>query len=432
MSGSVLDASFAKTDEELRQILAEAEIAPLVPAVAQVTGDYSLLREDLRPDPLLVLEPEGGITEGRLAVLRELLLGALARYRDGGCRPAPDPTQDELRRLMAYLVGDDEPRRGVLRRAERGAGGRRRGSPRARVAQGRHRPADAVHRRDHRRRDVGHPRRAPPPAGRRADRDPREERRRRRHLVREHLSGLPCRRRQPPLQLLVRPARLAAALLRPGDAARSLPPVRRRVRAARRTSASRRRSSTRSTSSTTARRGRVHVRNADGNDGDARGPGRGQRRRPAQPPERPRHRGPRRVRRPGVPLGALGSRRRPARQARRRHRHRRQRRAVDPDRRRAGGASSSCSSARRTGCSTRRSTTTTWPTGIAGCCDHVPSYTQWSRLWLFWRTHEGLLPAARVDPEWAAAGPVGQRAQRDGPRAADRVPERPSSPATPS
>ncbi len=108
MSGSVLDASFAKTDEELRQILAEAEIAPLVPAVAQVTGDYSLLREDLRPDPLLVLEPEGGITEERLAVLRELLLGALARYRDGGCRPAPDPTQDELRRLMAYLVGDDE------------------------------------------------------------------------------------------------------------------------------------------------------------------------------------------------------------------------------------------------------------------------------------------------------------------------------------
>jgi 4-hydroxyacetophenone monooxygenase len=32
--------------------------------------------------------------------------------------------------------------------------------------------------------------------------------------------------------------------------------------------------------------------------------------------------------------------------------------------------------------------------------DHVPSYAQWSRLWLFWRTHEGLLPAARVDPAW--------------------------------
>jgi 4-hydroxyacetophenone monooxygenase len=32
--------------------------------------------------------------------------------------------------------------------------------------------------------------------------------------------------------------------------------------------------------------------------------------------------------------------------------------------------------------------------------EFLPGYAQWYRLWLFWRTHEGLLPAARVDPEW--------------------------------
>jgi 4-hydroxyacetophenone monooxygenase len=34
---------------------------------------------------------------------------------------------------------------------------------------------------------------------------------------------------------------------------------------------------------------------------------------------------------------------------------------------------------------------------------HVPFYAQWYRFWLFWRLAEGALPAARVDPEWAAA-----------------------------
>ena len=30
----------------------------------------------------------------------------------------------------------------------------------------------------------------------------------------------------------------------------------------------------------------------------------------------------------------------------------------------------------------------------------IPDYAHWDRLWQFWRMHEGLLPAAAVDPEW--------------------------------
>ncbi len=100
----------------LSSMLAEAELAPLVPAVARLTGDYTLLREDLRPDPALVLEPEGGLTEDQLAEIRELLFGALSRWREAGSPPAPDPTDDELRRLMAYLITDDGLRRRVLLR----------------------------------------------------------------------------------------------------------------------------------------------------------------------------------------------------------------------------------------------------------------------------------------------------------------------------
>src|SRR3954454_9846770 len=32
--------------------------------------------------------------------------------------------------------------------------------------------------------------------------------------------------------------------------------------------------------------------------------------------------------------------------------------------------------------------------------DHVPTYSEWYRLSLFWRLSEGMLAAARVDPEW--------------------------------
>jgi 4-hydroxyacetophenone monooxygenase len=36
---------------------------------------------------------------------------------------------------------------------------------------------------------------------------------------------------------------------------------------------------------------------------------------------------------------------------------------------------------------------------------HVPLYSQWYRLWLFWRLAEGMLPAARLDPGWPEDGP---------------------------
>src|SRR5690606_35040579 len=31
---------------------------------------------------------------------------------------------------------------------------------------------------------------------------------------------------------------------------------------------------------------------------------------------------------------------------------------------------------------------------------NVPGYTHWSRFWTFWRNVEGMMPMARVDPDW--------------------------------
>ncbi len=93
------------TDEEIRRALEDAELPPLLPALAYMTGDLSLLVDDLRPDPLLAAMPQGGLSDKEQARARDLALGAIVRFRDGGCIPAPPPGDADLLRIMEYAVG---------------------------------------------------------------------------------------------------------------------------------------------------------------------------------------------------------------------------------------------------------------------------------------------------------------------------------------
>ena len=76
------------SDEELRQILHDAVLPPLLVALAHVTGDLSLLQDDLRIDPMLIAEPQGGLTDEQQATARALAFDVLRRYRDAGSPPA--------------------------------------------------------------------------------------------------------------------------------------------------------------------------------------------------------------------------------------------------------------------------------------------------------------------------------------------------------
>ena len=100
-------APITESDDELRAILAEAELPPLLPSLAYATGDLSLLRDDLRPDPLLYMLPNAGLEGEQAATIRELALGALVAFRDGGCRTAPVPPDEVVLRLMEFAVGSD-------------------------------------------------------------------------------------------------------------------------------------------------------------------------------------------------------------------------------------------------------------------------------------------------------------------------------------
>lgn len=93
-------------DDAIRAAVLHAEVASLLPAVAQATGDLSLLKPELRPDPERLLEPDAGLGFAQLAEARRLAVDALARWRDAGCPPAPPPSEDTLRQLFEFLVGE--------------------------------------------------------------------------------------------------------------------------------------------------------------------------------------------------------------------------------------------------------------------------------------------------------------------------------------
>ena len=92
-------------DDALARIVRRAYLPPLIAALAQATGDLSLLRDDLRPDPARARETQGGMTAGQREAARELALVTLKRMLEEPRDVAPaDP--DALREMMAFTIGE--------------------------------------------------------------------------------------------------------------------------------------------------------------------------------------------------------------------------------------------------------------------------------------------------------------------------------------
>ncbi len=98
------------TNDEIRAAVAEAELPPLLPALVYATGDYSLLHDELRPDPLLNGMPQGGLTDEQQERIRAIATDTLIRFRDNGSRVVSPPGDDDLLRIMEYAVGGADMR----------------------------------------------------------------------------------------------------------------------------------------------------------------------------------------------------------------------------------------------------------------------------------------------------------------------------------
>ena len=100
------------SDDELADMVAQAELPALLITLAHITGDLSLLEPGLRPPfrpTLAAPEPQGGMSAQAQARARDLAVAALRRFRDDGSRVVAEPTPDQLHRLMTFLTGDVDP-----------------------------------------------------------------------------------------------------------------------------------------------------------------------------------------------------------------------------------------------------------------------------------------------------------------------------------
>ncbi len=97
------------TDEVIQAALEEAEIPPLLPALAHLTGDLSLLDPSLAPTRDGLRQPQGGLSPEQQRACRVRALNAIIAWRDSGCPPPGDLRDDDLCRLMEFTVGETVP-----------------------------------------------------------------------------------------------------------------------------------------------------------------------------------------------------------------------------------------------------------------------------------------------------------------------------------
>jgi 4-hydroxyacetophenone monooxygenase len=99
-------------DEELRRLAADAELPALLAALAQITGDMSMVADDVRPprrEKYALIKPQGGMSPELQEVARERAIEGLRRFRDSGCVPSEEPSPERLRRLMRFMTGEALP-----------------------------------------------------------------------------------------------------------------------------------------------------------------------------------------------------------------------------------------------------------------------------------------------------------------------------------
>jgi 4-hydroxyacetophenone monooxygenase len=96
-------------DTRLKQILEHANLPALVPALAQLTGDLSLLSRFAPPSTPMMGAVDGSYSPGDQAAIRALAFDVLRRHRDGDGALPPLPSDEALRAMMDWCAGEPLP-----------------------------------------------------------------------------------------------------------------------------------------------------------------------------------------------------------------------------------------------------------------------------------------------------------------------------------
>ncbi len=92
-------------DSAIRTALQDAFLPALLPALAQATGDFTILREELRPPGIAPGVPQGGMSPQQQDAAREIAFAALKRLRDEGETSDPAPLDQAIKLITAWMTG---------------------------------------------------------------------------------------------------------------------------------------------------------------------------------------------------------------------------------------------------------------------------------------------------------------------------------------
>jgi 4-hydroxyacetophenone monooxygenase len=80
----------------------DIDVPVLLVTVAHHTGDYSILRDEFRPDTTNLFDPDAGLTPDIKEQARALASETLQCHLDDGLPQAPPPSRDQLRKAIAF------------------------------------------------------------------------------------------------------------------------------------------------------------------------------------------------------------------------------------------------------------------------------------------------------------------------------------------
>lgn len=94
--------------EEITEALKDANTISLMLAIVHLTGSLDIIRGDIKPDPMAVLDAQMGITDEQQAIVRGKALEALSDYMERGETLPPSPSEDDVLEMVRFLTSREE------------------------------------------------------------------------------------------------------------------------------------------------------------------------------------------------------------------------------------------------------------------------------------------------------------------------------------
>jgi len=93
------------SDEAIRAALADAHVPSLMLALVHLTGDLSILRSGIRPQPAFLSDPQDGIGEADQAQIREQAFQLIRAARDSGKPAVESLDESQIREMIGFVIG---------------------------------------------------------------------------------------------------------------------------------------------------------------------------------------------------------------------------------------------------------------------------------------------------------------------------------------